>query len=103
MGVRRCIECPQLTHRPRCPACESRRNRERGSSTARGYGSAWQKLSALVIVRDGGLCTLQIPGVCTTYATTADHRIPKVLGGTDDLENLQGACRACNGSKGGRV
>ncbi len=32
-----------------------------------------------------------------------DHRIPKKLGGTDDLSNLQGLCIHCNRSKGVKV
>lgn len=29
-----------------------------------------------------------------------DHKIPKRLGGTDDLFNLQATCKTCNRSKG---
>lgn len=32
-----------------------------------------------------------------------DHRIPKKLGGTDDISNLQAMCRHCNRSKGASV
>jgi 5-methylcytosine-specific restriction endonuclease McrA len=31
---------------------------------------------------------------------TADHVIPKSLGGPDTLENLLPACRSCNSSRG---
>jgi len=36
-------------------------------------------------------------------ATTVDHVIPKVLGGTDDVYNLVAACLRCNSSRGGKV
>ena len=31
-----------------------------------------------------------------------DHILPVAQGGTDDLDNLQSLCRACNTAKGGR-
>jgi len=36
-------------------------------------------------------------------ATTADHDIPRSLGGPDTLDNLDPAHRACNSSKGKRT
>ena len=32
-----------------------------------------------------------------------DHRIPKKLGGTDHISNLQAMCKHCNRSKGAKV
>ena len=32
-----------------------------------------------------------------------DHKLPRKLGGTNDIENLQLLCRQCNASKGGRT
>lgn len=70
----------------------------RGNSTARGYGSRWRKLSASIVARDGGICFYcGLPG-----ATTADHRTPKRLGGSDDPSNLVAAHVRCNSAKGGR-
>ena len=37
------------------------------------------------------------------YPLTVDHRIPKSLGGPDDLENLQPMCCLCNWSKGNGI
>ena len=37
MAKRPCLDCGMLSAKARCPRCESQRNRERGSSTARGY------------------------------------------------------------------
>lgn len=103
-------ECIELTCRrlhegpgPRCPACarvrQQTRDQARGTTTERGYGWAWQQLSALVVqyyrqCRDcGDLGTLGNP-------LTADHIIPKSQGGTDEWSNLTCRCRECNSRKG---
>jgi len=38
---------------------------------------------------------------CPDLATTVDHVVPLVRGGTNHEGNLAPACRSCNGSKGG--
>lgn len=50
----------------------------------------------------GQPCALQIEGVCTGGATTWDHIVPITKGGTNQPDNLQPACRACNSSKHNR-
>jgi 5-methylcytosine-specific restriction endonuclease McrA len=70
----------------------------RGTTTQRGYGWRWQRLSAIVLRRDGYVCRH-----CGGRATTADHVVPRSKGGTDALDNLVAACRSCNGSKGNRA
>jgi 5-methylcytosine-specific restriction endonuclease McrA len=55
-----------------------------------------------VIERDGGVCQLSLPG-CTFVATTADHVIPRSLGGDSDPDNLRAACRPCNSRRGARA
>jgi 5-methylcytosine-specific restriction endonuclease McrA len=41
---------------------------------------------------------------CGTHLElTIDHKIPRALGGTDDLDNLQTMCFTHNTSKGTRV
>jgi 5-methylcytosine-specific restriction endonuclease McrA len=40
---------------------------------------------------------------CGVEADTVDHMIPKSRGGTDDVDNLIPACRACNQEKGDRT
>lgn len=103
MVVRPCLDCQRPTRNgSRCPSCsqqrEVKRDRQRGSSTARGYGYRWQQVSAYVIKRDGGVCYLcGRPG-----ADTADHVTPKARGGADEPGNLRAAHRACNSAKGGR-
>lgn len=67
------------------------------TTTARGYGAKWQRLSAAVLRRDHHICRY-----CGGHATTTDHIVPKSKGGTDTWENLVACCRSCNGSKGNR-
>lgn len=61
-------------------------------------GTEWQQISKAVIERDGGICHY-----CGDEATTADHVIPRSLGGSDDMDNLVAACRSCNSRKGTKV
>lgn len=67
---------------------------ERGSTTA------WRKLRAAVLLRDGGVCQLQLPGVCTGTATHVDHIVPKGAGGPDEPSNLRASCAPCNLHRG---
>jgi 5-methylcytosine-specific restriction enzyme A len=96
--ARKCADCPLIVAGNLCAACKRKRQIAKGTTTQRGYGATWQKLSAYVIQRDGGICQLRLP-VCTTTATTADHITPKARGGSDSLDNLQAACRQCNAAK----
>lgn len=64
-----------------------------------GSTTRWRRLRAYVIRRDNGLCWLcNRPG-----ADTADHVIPRVHGGTDNLDNLKAAHSLCNLRKGSRL
>lgn len=58
----------------------------------------WRKLREAVFRRDGRVCYR-----CGAYATTVDHAVPVVLGGTHDLSNLRPACSRCNYSTGAAV
>jgi 5-methylcytosine-specific restriction enzyme A len=62
-----------------------------------GSTTAWRKIRQTVINRD------QCCQMCgTEERLTVDHIVPRVLGGTDSLNNLQVLCGSCNSSKGGR-
>jgi hypothetical protein len=54
------------------------------------------EVRAAVWMRDGGACVY-----CgATDDLTIDHVTPRIIGGTNDPENLVTACRPCNSSKG---
>ncbi|WP_019060974.1 HNH endonuclease [Streptomyces prunicolor] len=61
-------------------------------------GAKWEALRLQVLQRDQYVCQLQF-GDCEGQATQVDHIIAKNNGGTDTLDNLQAACRKCNGRK----
>lgn len=65
--------------------------------------AAWKRTARAVIARDGGVCQLRLEG-CTGRATSADHVVPLVLGGSRlDPANLRAACGHCNSKAGGQV
>lgn len=70
----------------------------RESPTRRGYGRRWEKLRRMVLARHP-LCQIAVLCEGTALATEADHIIPKSKGGTDSMDNLQGACHACHSHK----
>jgi 5-methylcytosine-specific restriction endonuclease McrA len=51
-----------------------------------------------VLERDSYICAY-----CGNDADEADHIIPKVQGGKDEMSNLVAACKRCNGTKSDRV
>ena len=71
----------------------------RGSSSARGYGGAWQKLRRRILERDRGLCRVCARAGRVTLAAEVDHIVNKAAGGTDDERNLQAICRPCHQRK----
>lgn len=70
---------------------------------AGGSTTAWRKTRLIVLARDGYTCQIRTEGRCTVAATHVDHIISKAKGGTDELTNLQAACRPCNLHKGDRA
>ncbi|RQM44740.1 HNH endonuclease [Paraburkholderia bannensis] len=74
---------------------------ERGNRHARGYGSHWQKLRAMVLARDCYVCRC---AECRRLgrvreATEVDHVLPKSQGGTDDPANLSAINHDCHKTK----
>ena len=69
-----------------------------GSSHARGYGQAWRVLRARVLRRDQYLCQCdQCKGLGRVrVAHEVDHIVPKALGGTDAMDNLQAINHQCH-------
>ncbi|WP_315972696.1 HNH endonuclease [Aeromonas caviae] len=65
----------------------------------RGYGSEWDKLRQVILVRDGYLCLTCLALGIYTPATTVDHVVAKAHGGTDDPSNLASICDPCHGVK----
>ena len=51
----------------------------------------WKKIRLQVLKRDAYTCAY-----CGDQANEVDHRIAKVKGGEDSLDNLVAACRRCN-------
>lgn len=62
----------------------------------RGYGQAWRKTRRRVL-RLEPQCRQ-----CGAPATCVDHIVPKSLGGTDNLTNLQPLCDKCHSRKTAR-
>lgn len=69
----------------------------RSALRSNGSTSHWRKLREIVIRRDGGACQ-----ACGQEGKHVDHIVPRRLGGTDELSNLQLLCVQCNLRKGGR-
>lgn len=83
----------------------------RGLSPA-GSTRAWRRLRLAVLERDGWVCQVPVDAAgritpagrpCGQPATTADHIVPRVLGGLDTLANLRAACQPHNLAKAGRL
>lgn len=66
-----------------------------------GSTRAWRNQRAQVLIRDNGLCQLQLPG-CDTYATAVHHKLGIDISGkvVANLDELQAACTNCNRAAG---
>ncbi|MDP9346365.1 MAG: HNH endonuclease [Actinomycetota bacterium] len=87
MAVRACLgRCGRLINSGSyCPAC-----RPRNGSSRR-----WRNIRARVLHRDRWTCQM-----CGARASHVDHIRPVLFGGSDDENNLQALCEACNLAKG---
>ena len=61
-------------------------------------GKGWDKVRLQVLAAHDYICVN-----CDAPATHVDHIVPKALGGTDELTNLQAMCATCNLKKGMKV
>ena len=55
----------------------------------------WRTVRPRVMLRDGGLCQLKLPG-CTIYATAVHHLLAPPAGHPFAADNLAASCRSCN-------
>lgn len=98
MAKRVCLEtgCPTLTDRTRCPEHERERDRARGSSTERGYGTEHRKLRAqLAPAAIGTNCHFCGKPMLSSQSLALDH--------TEDRTGYRGIVHlACNAADGGR-
>lgn len=62
-------------------------------------GRRTQALKDQLLLRDGHTCQNCGRGVTRPEAHT-DHKVPRAMGGSDTLENLQILCSTCNLAKG---
>lgn len=93
---RTCIDCPNTAPpgKSRCPDCQRRTNRARGSATARGYDHTWQRHARQAITahrtQHGDTCPGWNRPAHTIHPTdwVCDHDIGPL-------------CRPCNSSKAG--
>jgi 5-methylcytosine-specific restriction endonuclease McrA len=112
MPRRICLDCGALTTgASRCNHHEAEHRAQRATyERARGAarGSGWQRQANLATIRQrvaetGAPCIRCGTTFDDLADVTADHVIPLVDGGSNDLTNLAPAHRACNSSHGARL
>jgi hypothetical protein len=111
---RNCDECgsPFVTTSSRQKFCSAACSRKRQIARVldRHYGfkqtgMPGHTLIAYLAQRDHGrcgLCRQRVTEACGELGPSVDHVVPRSLGGSDDLANLQLAHLRCNRSKGNR-
>ena len=67
---------------------------EKRAKDAKVYGPAWRKARERQLERDGRICQLRYPGICTYRATEVDH----IYGAANDPDHrhLRSACSPCH-------
>jgi len=95
--------CGALVRKGRCPAHALQRNRERGSSTERGYDSDWRKVREVKLSMEP-LCHDCMDRGRVTPANEV-HHIEKFRNRPElrlKLENLMSLCGPCHDARGAR-
>jgi 5-methylcytosine-specific restriction endonuclease McrA len=84
-----------------CPAHTVAWRGQRTSSSQATTTHAWKQLRDDILDRDGRLCQIQYPDICTGYATVVDKITPAARRPdlVRDPKNLRAACDACNEHK----
>jgi 5-methylcytosine-specific restriction endonuclease McrA len=63
----------------------------------------WRRLCKQVLLRDGYVCQIQLPG-CRRTATAADHIVSPEAGGAPfDPANCRASCISCNSTKANKA
>ena len=81
---------PAVAH-GRCVAHARLRDRQRGSSAARGYGAAWQR-QRVAYLAEHPYCVRCLAAGRYVLATDVHHLVPVRAGGSNEWENLAGLC-----------
>lgn len=105
----RCADCEKPCIGNRCRQCAAASRRVRASSDHR--SKRWQRELAAPGLSEKKRAALRRRWVgqgrscayCSAPATTLDHVVPLVRGGTNYEGNLVPCCRRCNSSKAGRT
>lgn len=95
MTRRPCLSCGEPSSATRCPACATaelvRTDQRRGTPTARGYNSAWARLSARA---------RRAQPFCTDCGTTSDLSADHLRWPARTLVDVEVVCRPCNSKRG---
>lgn len=90
-----CLDCGEPAPATRCPDCQTEREARvtaaKGSATARGYGSAWQRLSARA---------RRLQPFCLDCGTADDLTSDHLVWPARTLADVEVVCRPCNSRRG---
>ena len=91
--------CGQLVQQAHCETHRGSQERDRGTSTERGYGARHRRWRKMVLRRDP-VCVMCEQDGRTTAATVADHIKPINHGGARfDLSNGMALCASCHSGR----
>ncbi len=92
--------CPSLVRgKSYCLQHQRLTERDRGSSTRRGYDRQWRNVVAKAI-KAQPWCSDCLTEASPNNPLTGDHIRPLSRGGTNDPSNIRVLCRRCNSRRG---